>query len=131
LHLYIDYPAAQLELEIVRQKAPGLAEALAQQLVETVQAIRTLDLRKAPSIGETLDWAQALVVLNAPQLTKELIEATISVLIKYERDTTTVLAHLNGASEGQQFQPATHHHHYTHEQPSQTVYDHLRRPQSN
>src|SRR5437867_2248958 len=84
LHLQIDYPSPQVELEIVRLKAPGMGEALAKQLVEMVQSIRTLDLRKAPSISETLDWAQALVILNAPQLTKELIEETISVIIKYD-----------------------------------------------
>jgi MoxR-like ATPase len=94
LHLQLNYPSKEVELEIVRLKAPGIGEQLAEQLVEVVQSIRTLDLRKAPSIGETLDWAQALVVLNAPQLTKELYEETIGVLIKYDRDAEKVLAHL-------------------------------------
>ena len=100
LHLQLDYPSKEVELKIVRLKAPGIGEALAEELVGTIQSIRNLDLRKAPSIGETLDWAQSLVVLNAPQLSKELIEETISTIIKYDRDAEKVLAHLgvtNGA----------------------------------
>ncbi len=65
LHLQLGYPSGDVELEIVRLKAPGIGEALSEELVNTIQGIRELDLRKAPSIGETLDWAQSLVVLNA------------------------------------------------------------------
>jgi len=99
LHLQLDYPNADVELEIVRLKAPGVGEALAKELVETIQEIRTLDLRKSPSIGETLDWARSLVVLGAPSLDKELIEETLSVIIKYDRDAAKVLAHVRGAPE--------------------------------
>jgi MoxR-like ATPase len=98
LHLQLDYPSAEVELEIVRTKAPGIGESLARELVRTVQELRGLDLRKAPSIGETLDWAQSLVVLNAPHLTRELIEETISVIVKYDRDAEQVLTHI-GALE--------------------------------
>jgi MoxR-like ATPase len=94
LHLQLDYPNGDVELEIVRLKAPGISEALSNELVETIQELRTLDLRKAPSIGETLDWAQSLVVLNAPKLSKELIESTISVIAKYDRDAQKMLDHL-------------------------------------
>ncbi len=94
LHLQLDYPNSEVELEIVRLKAPGISEALSNELVETIQELRTLDLRKAPSIGETLDWAQSLVVLNAPNLSKELIESTISVIAKYDRDAQKILDHL-------------------------------------
>lgn len=94
LHLQLDYPNGEVELEIVRLKAPGISEALSEELVRTIQDLRTLDLRKAPSIGETLDWAQSLVVLNAPKLSKELIESTISVIAKYDRDTRKMLDHL-------------------------------------
>lgn len=94
LHLQLDYPNGDVELEIVRLKAPGISEALSNELVETIQELRTLDLRKAPSIGETLDWAQSLVVLNAPKLSKELIESTISVIAKYDRDAQKILDHL-------------------------------------
>ncbi len=99
LHLQIGYPSAEVELEIVRLKAPGVGEALAQQLVATIQEIRKLELRKSPSIGETIDWAQSLVVLGGPHLTKELIEETISVIIKYDRDAEKVLAHLRGTGQ--------------------------------
>src|ERR671911_233455 len=94
LHLQLDYPSPEVELEIVRLKAPGVGDALSKELVETIQEIRTLDLRKAPSIGETLDWARSLVVLGAPNLDKDLIEETLSVIIKYDRDTEKVLAHV-------------------------------------
>ncbi len=94
LHLQLDYPNGEVELEIVRLKAPGISEALSEELVKTIQELRTLDLRKAPSIGETLDWAQSLVVLNAPKLSKDLIESTISVIAKYDRDAQKILDHL-------------------------------------
>lgn len=94
LHLQLDYPNSEVEMEIVRLKAPGIGDELAKELVTTIQSIRTLDLRKAPSISETLDWAQSLVVLNAENLDKELIEETISVIIKYDRDSEKVLEHL-------------------------------------
>jgi MoxR-like ATPase len=94
LHLQLGYPSAEVELEIVRLKAPGIGEKLSEELVRTIQGIRSLDLRKAPSIGETLDWAQSLVVLNAPNLTKEVIEETISVIAKYDRDAEKMLDHL-------------------------------------
>ncbi len=94
LHLQIEYPNSEMELEIVRLKAPGIGEDLSEELVKTIQDLRTLDLRKAPSIGETLDWAQSLVVLNAPKLDKEVFEQTISVIAKYERDASKMLDHL-------------------------------------
>ncbi len=131
LHLQIDYPSSQVELEIVRLKAPGLGEALAKQLVEMVQSIRTLDLRKAPSISETLDWAQALVILNAPQLTKGLIEETISVIIKYDRDADKVLQHLgvnSRDSAAYDHGHDSHGHSHEHGQQPQTMYDQLRSP---
>jgi MoxR-like ATPase len=99
LHLQLDYPSPEVELEIVRLKAPGVGDALAKELVETIQEIRALDLRKSPSIGETLDWARSLVVLGAPNLDKELIEETLSVIVKYDRDAEKVLAHVGGGPE--------------------------------
>jgi MoxR-like ATPase len=125
LHLQLDYPSKELELEIVRLKAPRVGEALLEELVETVQDLRTLDLRKAPSIGETLDWAQALVVLNAPSLTKELVEGTIGVIAKYDRDAEKMLAHLGvGTAERKdigQKEP-------TGENPAEAMYEYRRRP---
>jgi MoxR-like ATPase len=90
LHLFIGYPDEQRELEIVRMKVPALQETLAAQVVAVIRRLRALDLRKAPSISETLDWAQALVLLNADALTPTLLEETLHLLIKYERDTQQV-----------------------------------------
>jgi MoxR-like ATPase len=99
LHLQIGYPNAEVELEIVRLKAPGIGEVLAEELVVAIQAIRGLDLRKAPSIGETIDWAQSLAVLGASRLSKELIEETISVIVKYDRDAQKVLANVRDTDQ--------------------------------
>jgi MoxR-like ATPase len=118
LHMQLDYPSRDVELQIVRLKAPGIHETLAEQLVEVVQSLRSLDLRKAPSISETLDWAQALVILNAPHLTKEIYEETISVLIKYDRDAEKVLAHLGLTGDARAASHPTntagHHHGHDH-----------------
>jgi len=86
LHLYIDFPGAQQELSIVRLKVPGISEKLAAQVVEAVQRIRKLDLKKSPSISETLDWAKTLTLLNADQLDEELVNDTLSAVLKYEGD---------------------------------------------
>jgi len=86
LHLYIDFPDSTQELEIVRLKVPGIREALAAQVVEAVQRIRKLDLKKSPSISETLDWAKTLTLLNAEQLDEGLVSDTLSVVLKYEGD---------------------------------------------
>ena len=86
LHLYIDYPSAELELDIVRARVPAIAEALAAEVVRVVQAVRTLDLKKKPSVSETLDWARALVVLNADTLDEKLARDTLNLILKYEGD---------------------------------------------
>jgi MoxR-like ATPase len=125
LHLQLDYPSKDMELEIVRLKAPNIGETLLEELVETIQELRTLDLRKAPSIGETLDWAQALVVLNAPHLTKELIEETIGVIAKYDRDAAKMLTHLGvGVPEEKELGQKK----ITGENPAETMYEYRRRP---
>jgi MoxR-like ATPase len=102
LHLFIGYPDEQRELEIVRMKVPALQETLAAQVVAVIHRLRSLDLRKAPSISETLDWAQALVLLNADALTPTLLEETLHLLIKYERDTQQVNDQLPWISEALQ-----------------------------
>jgi MoxR-like ATPase len=86
LYLFIDYPTLQEELAVVRLKVPDLNPKLAQQAVEFVQKLRTADMRKSPSISETLDWANALVALNAKHLDKSTLEETLSVLLKHEAD---------------------------------------------
>jgi MoxR-like ATPase len=86
LHLHVDYPDAERELAIVRRRAPEVAEALARQIVAAVGRLRALDLRKAPSIAETLDWARALAVLGAEALEPALVEETLSLVLKHEAD---------------------------------------------
>ena len=86
LYLFIDYPTVQEELAVVRLKVPDLNPKLAQQAVEFVQKLRNADMRKSPSISETLDWANALVALNAKSLDKATLEDTLSVLVKHEAD---------------------------------------------
>jgi MoxR-like ATPase len=86
LYLFIDYPTLQEELAVVRLKVPDLNPKLAQQAVEFVQKLRNGDMRKSPSISETLDWANALVALNAKHLDKNTLEETLSVLLKHEAD---------------------------------------------
>jgi MoxR-like ATPase len=86
LYLFIDYPTVQEELAVVRLKVPDLSPKLAQQAVEFVQKLRNTDMRKSPSISETLDWANALVALNAKSLDKQTLEDTLSVLVKHEAD---------------------------------------------
>ncbi len=86
LHLYIDFPSPEQELEIVRLKVPGIRETLSAQVVEAVQRIRKLDLKKSPSISETLDWAKTLTLLNAAELDETLVADTLSTVLKYEGD---------------------------------------------
>jgi len=86
LYLFIDYPSLQEELAVVRLKVPDLNPKLAQQAVEFVQKLRNTEMRKSPSISETLDWANALVALNAKSLDKQTLEDTLSVLVKHEAD---------------------------------------------
>ncbi|TMA22781.1 MAG: MoxR family ATPase [Deltaproteobacteria bacterium] len=94
LHLYIDFPTPQRELEIVRGRVPGVSEALARKVVAAVQAIRKLDLKKPPSIAETLDWIRALVLLEAATLDGQLVSETLSTLLKYEADIGKAREHL-------------------------------------
>jgi MoxR-like ATPase len=86
LYLFIDYPDLEAELAVVRLKVPDLNPKLARQAVEFVQRLRQGDMRKSPSISETLDWANALVALNAQNLDKATLEDTMSVLLKHEAD---------------------------------------------
>jgi MoxR-like ATPase len=86
LHLHIDFPDAQRETEIVKLKVPGIDQKLTQNVIELIQRIRKLDLKKTPSISETLDWVKALTLLNVKQLDDELVNETLSTLMKYEAD---------------------------------------------
>jgi len=86
LYLFIDYPSIEQELAVVRLKVPELSPKMARQAVDLVHRLRTMDLRKSPSISETLDWAKALVTLNASALDDSTLENTLSVLLKHESD---------------------------------------------
>jgi len=86
LYLYVDYPDLEAELDIVRLKVPDLSTKLARQAVEIVQQLRQMDMRKLPSVSETLDWARALVALNAKSIDEETLRNTLTVLLKYEAD---------------------------------------------
>jgi MoxR-like ATPase len=95
LHLYIDFPTPQRELEIIRSRLPDIAETLARKVVAAVQALRKLELKKPPSISETLDWVKALTLLNATTLDGALVAQTLSVILKYEADIAKAQGHLN------------------------------------
>jgi len=86
LHLYLDLPGRERELAIVRARVPEASERLARAVVAVVAKLRTLDLKKAPSISETLDWARALALLGADRLDTELLDATLSLVLKSEAD---------------------------------------------
>jgi MoxR-like ATPase len=86
LHLWLDYPSAERELEIVRARIPGVDDALAAEVVRVVHAVRQLDLKKKPSVAETIDWTRALVVLQATRLDAALARDTLNLLLKYEGD---------------------------------------------
>jgi MoxR-like ATPase len=90
LHLHIPLPDQGLEERIVAARVPGVEASLRRQLVRFVQSLRTLDLRKLPSISETVDWARALILLHAGALDAELVRETLNVLLKFEADIAAV-----------------------------------------
>ncbi|NTU82500.1 MAG: MoxR family ATPase [Chloroflexales bacterium] len=126
LHLSIGYPGEERELEIVRLKVPEISEALARQVVELIRNVRALDLRKAPSISETLDWARALILLNAESLTPDLVEETLQLILKYDRDVQKVSAELPrllGGAPGEHHHHDHDHHHHHHDAGVQAALD--------
>ena len=86
LHLWIDYPSEELEVRILDQKVPEIDKRLAEDLVSLMHQIRNLDLKKVPSISETLDWARSLLALNATDLDETIVTDTLNVILKYEGD---------------------------------------------
>jgi MoxR-like ATPase len=95
LHLFIDYPSAELERRILETKVPDADRRLVEDLVAMMQRLRQLDLKKAPSISETLDWARALLALNASELSEDLVNQTFNVILKYEGDVRKAQAELS------------------------------------
>jgi MoxR-like ATPase len=106
LHLYIDFPPAAQELEIVRLKVPQISATLADEVVSVVQRIRQIDLKKTPSISETLDWAKALALLNAEHLDEQLLHDSLSAILKYEGDLRKAQDELKEYLQRQQAQRA-------------------------
>jgi MoxR-like ATPase len=100
LYLFIGYPTVEQELSVVRLKVPELSSRMAQQAVEMVHSLRSLDLRKSPSISETLDWAKSLVSLNAKNLDPQTLQTTLSVLLKHEGDLQRVKRWLQRPAQG-------------------------------
>jgi MoxR-like ATPase len=90
LYLWLDYPTVDRELEIVRLHAPDLDEHMARRLVEIVHMVRALDLKKPPSIAESIDWARALLLLGAEDVNQEVLEQTMSIIVKHRTDLDLV-----------------------------------------
>ncbi len=92
LYLWLDYPELEHELQIVRLHSPELSETVARKLVEIIQQIRELDLKKPPSIAESVDWARALILLGAEDIDQATFRETMSVIVKHRSDLDTVAA---------------------------------------
>ena len=89
LHLHISFPEPALERRILERRVPGLSDTLNRELVAFVQAVRQLDLKKLPSVSETIDWAKTLLLLNAEHLSLDLVRDTLNVFLKFEQDIAT------------------------------------------
>jgi MoxR-like ATPase len=98
LFLHLGYPTAEREAEIIRLRVPGLEEHLAAEIAALVAELRRVDLKKPPSVAESLDWAMTLLALGAGELSEEIVRQTMPVLLKYQRDIDTALAELSLAT---------------------------------
>lgn len=90
LHLYIPFPDPKLEREVIRIKVPDISEKLRVQLVAFIQQVRKMDIKKVPSISETIDWARVLLLLHADSLNSEIVRNTLNVLLKFETDIDVI-----------------------------------------
>jgi MoxR-like ATPase len=90
LYLWLDYPEAERELEIVRLHVPDLPETITRRLIEIIHMIRNLDLKKPPSIAESIDWARAMLLLGATDIDRSLFERTMSIIVKHRTDLDVV-----------------------------------------
>ena len=84
--MHVDYPELDREREIVLAKVPNITESLADQVARVVRSIRQLDLKKAPSVSETLDWARTLMILNIDTIDEKIAKETLNILLKYQTD---------------------------------------------
>jgi MoxR-like ATPase len=96
LFLHVDYPSIEREREIILSRVPGISERLAGQVAEIVRSLRALQLKKPPSVSETLDWARALVVLSTDVITDSLLRENLHVLLKHQSDIVLAGEHFNG-----------------------------------
>ena len=99
LHLFIPFPDPRLERQIIRVRAPDVPEKLRGQLVSFIQQVRKLDLKKVPSVSETIDWAKVLMILNATELRPDLIKDTLNIFLKFEADIEIVKGSLYQMAE--------------------------------
>jgi MoxR-like ATPase len=106
LYLWLDYPAIEHELAIVRLHAPELDEAVARKLVEIVGMVRELDLKKPPSIAESIDWARTLLLLGAQDIDRALLAQTMSVIVKHRTDMDVVAERVGVKLSGAEDEPA-------------------------
>jgi MoxR-like ATPase len=90
LYLWLDYPDLEREMEIVRLHAPDLPEALTRRLVEVMRMVRALDLKKPPSIAETIDWARTLLLMGSEDIDRETFEQSMSIIVKHRTDIDLV-----------------------------------------
>ncbi len=96
LHLHIPFPSAELEERIIESRVPAIEESLRRQLVEFVHSLRQLDLKKAPAISETIDWARSLLLLHADRLDERLVRGTLNVLLKFQDDIEAAEPEIRG-----------------------------------
>jgi len=99
LYLYVGYPDVERERDIILSRVPGISSALAEQIAQVVRSLRMLDLKKAPSVSETLDWARTLVVLGREEIGEEDAAATLHILLKYQSDIERATKELLGRSK--------------------------------
>src|SRR4051794_2801088 len=100
LYLWLDYPSVERELEIVRLHSPDVDEQVARKLVDVIHMVRGLDLKKPPSIAESIDWARALVLLGADDIDRSVFERTLSIIVKHRTDLDLVAERVGVKLEG-------------------------------
>ncbi len=98
LYLHIDYPSVEREREIVLARVPGISEDLAQRISQVIRSLRSLDIKKKPSVSETLDWARTLAALGANEIDNQLLIDTLPVLLKHQADIELATKELGGPS---------------------------------
>ncbi len=99
LYLYVGYPSVERERDIILARVPGITQTLAEQIARVVRTLRSLDLKKAPSVSETLDWARTLVILGREEIGDETAAATLHILLKYQTDIERATKELLGPTK--------------------------------